>query len=338
MVARRLHPVWLAVVATSAALAACGTSSGGASDASAGTPCGDYFDVLVIGTCGTGPTLPDGELARDRSRFETVCQASLALPGSTVTQSQIEACAQAIHAAGCTGRPGLPQACVWSGTLSAGSACNEAFQCPSGLCFAAAPVGDAGASEPAGCGKCEAVASAGQSCTGTTCAQGTVCDTTKMPSTCATVTSGGASASCNGATTVCDVGSFCDVTTTKCTPTYPVGQACNGSSECSAPATCRAKKCTGPSQDGGGCYVDTDCVAGLGCSVGETCGAVTWATAGQPCGDLARCLVGVCSSSGKCPAVVADGQPCPTDDGHTCDSLSLCVGGVCALEDTVACM
>jgi hypothetical protein len=117
-----------------------------------------------------------------------------------------------------------------------------------------------------------------------------------------------------------------------------VGQACNGSSECTAPATCRAKKCTGPSQSGGGCYVDTDCVAGLGCSVSETCGAVTWAKAGEPCGDLARCLVGVCASSGKCPAVVPDGQPCPTDDEHTCDSLALCVGGVCTLEDTVACM
>jgi hypothetical protein len=338
MGSRRPRSRWLATAATAAALAACSTSSGGGSDASAGTPCGNYFDALVIGTCNTGPMIPDDELARDRARFETVCQASLVLPGSTVTQAQIEACAIAIHDAGCTGRPGLPQACVFSGALSAGSACNEDFQCQGGLCFAAAPVNDGGAGAPNGCGKCEAVASVGQSCAMATCARGAVCDPTKMPSTCATVTSGGAGASCNGATTVCDVGFFCDVATMKCAPTFPVGQACNGSSECTAPATCRAKKCTSPSEAGGGCYIDTDCVAGLGCSVNEQCGAVTWATAGQPCGDLARCVVGACSSAGTCPAVVADGQPCPTDDGHTCDSLSLCVNGKCTLEDTVACM
>lgn len=328
----------LATATIAAVLVACSTSSGGGSDASASTPCGDYFDALLLGACDTGPTLPDDEMARDRARFETVCHASLALPGSTVTEAQLEACAQAIHAEGCTGRPGVPAACLFTGTLAAGSVCNEAFQCQSGLCFVSAPAGDSGTGAPDGCGKCEAVASVGQSCAGTTCAQGTVCDPTKMPSTCATVTSGGAGAACNGATTVCDVGTFCDVTTMACTQAYPVGQACNASAECIAPATCRAKKCTAPSQSGGGCYVDTDCIAGLGCSMAQTCGAVTWASAGQPCGDLARCLVGACSSAGMCPTVVADGQPCPTDDGHTCDSLSLCVGGVCTLEDTVTCM
>ncbi|HEX8795747.1 MAG TPA: hypothetical protein VF765_32580 [Polyangiaceae bacterium] len=327
----------LATAAIAAALVACSTSSGGGSDASAGTPCGDYFDAIVIGVCDTGPTLPDDELARDRARFEKVCLASLALPGSTVTQVQLEACAQAIHAAGCTGRPGVPGACLFAGTLAPGSACNEDFQCQSALCFAAAPVGDAGAGTVGGCGKCEPVASVGQSCAMETCAQGTVCDPTKMPSTCATVTSGGVGAACNGATTVCDVGFFCDVSTMKCTAQHPPGHACTGSSECTAPATCRSKTCASPSQAGGGCYIDTDCVAGLGCSMSETCGAITWASAGQPCGDLARCLVGACSSTGKCPAVVADGQTCPTDDAHTCDSISLCINGVCTLEDTVAC-
>lgn len=327
----------LSTAAIVAALVACGTSSGGGADASAGTPCGDYFDALVIGECNTGPMLPDTELARDRARFEKVCQASLALPGNTVTQAQLEACAQAIHAAGCTGRPGQPAACIFDGTLSAGTACNEAFQCQSGLCFAAAPAGDAGAGAPNGCGMCESVATAGQPCGMTTCAQGTVCDPTKMPSTCQTVTSGGAGAPCNGLTTVCDAGFFCDVATMKCTATYAEGATCNASTECTAPATCRAKKCTAPSQAGGGCYADTDCVAGLGCSAAEQCGAVTWASAGQKCGDLVRCLVGFCSHTFTCPVVVADGQPCPTEDGHTCDSLSLCVGGACTLEDTVAC-
>lgn len=321
-------------------LFACGTGGSGGpggSDASASTPCGDYFDAILLGTCNTGPVLPDDELARDRGRFERVCQASLALPGSTLTQAQLETCAGAIHAAGCTGRPGLPQACLFDGTLAVGAACNEAFQCQSGLCFASAPVGDAGPGATTGCGKCEAVASAGQSCASMTCAAGTVCDPTRSPSVCATVKSGGAGAGCNGVTTVCDVGFFCDVTTMTCKPTFAAGQACTSTSECTAPATCRAKTCASPSQAGGGCYVDTDCASGLGCGVGEKCGAITWASAGQPCGDLARCLVGVCSSAGTCPAVVADGQPCPTDDAHTCDSLSLCVDGACALEDTVAC-
>lgn len=337
MATSRRRSGWLAIAGIAAALAACGTSSGGGGDASAGTPCGDYFDALLLGACNTGPMLPGDEMARDRGRFETVCKASLALPGSTVTEAQVEACAQAIHAAGCTGRPGVPQACLWAGTLSPSSACNEAFQCQSGLCFAAAPVGDAGAGAPGGCGKCEAVATAGQPCTGTTCAQDTVCDPTKMPPTCATVTSVGVGAPCNGATTVCDPGTFCDVTTMKCVATYKEGQTCNASTECTAPATCRAKKCTSPSQAGGGCYVDTDCVAGLGCSMNETCGAVTWASAGEHCGDLARCLVGACTSAGTCPLVVPDGKACPTDESHTCDSLSLCVGGVCTLEDTIAC-
>jgi hypothetical protein len=329
-----------ATAAIAAVLVACGTSSGGGAgaDASADTPCGDYFAAILLGACNTGPVLPADEMARDQARFEKVCQASKALPGSTLTDAQLEACAQAIHAAGCTGLPALPAACLFSGTLTPGSACNEGFQCQSTLCFVAAPVGDAGAGAGTGCGKCEAVASLGQPCGSATCAQGSACNYRGTPPTCVAETSGGAGAACNGSTSVCDVGSFCDVTTMTCTATYPAGQACNASSECKAPATCRAKTCAAPSQVGGGCYVDTDCVAGLGCSMNQTCGTVTWASAGQTCGDLARCLVGACSSAGTCPAVVPDGQPCPTDDEHTCDSLSLCVGGACTLEDTVACM
>ena len=56
--------------------------------------------------------------------------------------------------------------------------------------------------------------------------------------------------------------------------------------------------------------------ARIGCSESGTCASVRWAGSGETCdGYATRCLVGPCSvspaqSQGTCPAVVPEGQPC----------------------------
>jgi hypothetical protein len=325
----------LACWSTLGLLLACRSSSGGPAG-SASTPCGDYFDAINANPCGTGPTLPDAETARLRSRFEQVCASYTTLPGSQITGEDIESCAAAIQAGGCAAEGTTPEVCNVLGTLPAGGACNENFQCQSGVCFQTATVGEAG---PAldDCGKCQMVPGVGQSCT-TNCAPGAACDTSMTPPTCVAVTQVAAGATCNGTTTVCGAGFYCDSGGT-CAALLATGQACGSNGPCAPPATCLGQTCQAPGATGAACGLDSDCAAGLGCGVGSmTCGPVVWASAGQPCGDLTRCLVGSCNYP-MCPSVIGDGQACSPDDASsTCDTFSQCTGGACVLDDSAACL
>ena len=335
----RLARRMVSVVAIGLGLGACGNKGSSQAAADGGsTPCEDYFDASFVGPCPTGPTLPPAELARERARFEQVCQYGLALPGSGLTDAQLEACATAIQSAGCvsSGTP-APAPCNFFGAQPNGFPCNEDFQCQSELCFQSAPVGEAGAppSETT-CGKCSSVGALGDPCSGSTCIPGAVCDTAATSPTCVTPTSGQQGAICDGVAKLCDAGLYCD--TSVCTPALALGKPCSTSAQCAAPAICSAQACAAPGQAGDTCTIDADCAAGLGCSSqSSTCGSVTWASAGDACGDSVRCLVGPCPVLGVCPTVIADGQAC-TDPTSTCDDFSSCVDGTCVLEDSVACM
>jgi hypothetical protein len=312
--------------------------SSGAADAGSSSPCDEYFDAITANPCGTGPTLPDSETARVRSRFERVCAVYTSLPGSTIGGDALEACAAAIQAAGCAGATSTPAVCAVMGTLPTGAACNEPFQCQSGVCFEGAGPIDAGPSTSS-CGQCVAVSALGQPCQ-QNCTAGAVCDFDAATPTCVVPTVRAAGASCDGLTLLCGAGLYCDTTGT-CTALLAAGEPCTSGAQCAPPATCPAGQCQAPGTAGAGCEGDEQCVAGLACSVASmTCGAVTWSSSGQPCGDLTRCLVGACElGTMTCPTVIDDGQPCsPDDPSATCDRYAQCTGGVCVLVDAAICM
>jgi hypothetical protein len=115
------------------------TPEGGASSGSGGstsTQCGDYFNAIVGGGCG-GTVPPAAELARERLRFTILCDAELALPGSGLMASALEACAVAVRSAGaCRASDQATNACRLDvpGSRAAGAPCFGNQQCQSGRC------------------------------------------------------------------------------------------------------------------------------------------------------------------------------------------------------------
>ena len=67
--------------------------------------------------------------------------------------------------------------------------------------------------------------------------------------------------------------------------------------------------------------------------------SITYAQPGQSCAGggmgLVLCEVGQCMN-GKCPTVVADGQPCGMA-GTTCDWFANCTQGTCQLPSAGSC-
>jgi len=325
------------VVASLSALAvasclssSCSSSSNGPAPP-ASTPCGDYYDALDDSPCTNGPTLPASEVARLRARFEQICQSGMALPGSGLTDGTLEACARAVKSAGCAAP--LPAACNITGTLQAGTACNQDFQCQSGGCFQSLTPGEAGASDS--CATCLPISKLGQPCT-TVCPPGATCDHSMATPTCVRVVLEDAGAKCDGQAMQCGAGLYC-TSSGACAVLPAAGQPCTTNGLCAAPANCVGATCEAPGAAGSTCEVDLTCAAGLGCGAAtQTCGSVTWASAGQPCGDLVRCLVGGCN--GVCPTVIADGHACKAGDtSSTCDALAQCQGGTCVRQDSQVC-
>jgi len=310
--------------------------------------CNDYYAAVLdkLAQCGGYPTPPASEAARELARFVEACQNALALPGNNVTSADLEACAGAYSSASCAITK--PAACqLPPGSQPVGAACNESAQCQSNMCS----MSGSGSAAGSGCGTCGAAIAAGQRCGGTVkgeCAQGSVCNLTGTPPTCEALIYGDAGATCDGLAAQCQPGLYCDAKM-KCAAALPSGAACTGTYECTPPLTCTGTApklaCRNPGNAGVACARDADCAPGLGCSDGKTCGTVTWASGGQACGNLARCLVGFCpfdptgKQAGKCPTVIADGQPCdPKNLAEMCDVAASCVGGTCTLGDSVVCM
>jgi hypothetical protein len=318
-----------------------GAPEGGASSGSGGSTsqeCGDYFGAIVGGGC-DGVVPPAAELARERLRFTILCDEELALPGSGLMASALEACAVAVQSAGaCRASDQATNACKLSvpGSRAAGAACFGNQQCQSGQCSRTI---DAGV-EP-GCGTCAAALAVGQTCAaGPSCTAGAACDTTKTPPTCVAISIGDVGASCASPAVICKTGLYCslDGPAPVCAAAKGAGAACNGNVECANPLVCDGMPttCQNPQPAGAAC-VGEDCAAGLTCATQSThtCSTFTWAAAGQPCSDTALCLVGGCSfqgSTGTCRMVIPDGQPCTWDSTTAiCDKFAQCMNGTCVL-------
>jgi hypothetical protein len=334
------------------AVACSGSSSPSSPPATQGA-CDHYFEVVFATSC-SGPTLPSGELARQQARWEQQCKAFFELPGITVSPTQLDRCASAIQALGCSPVATPIAACFWTGTLASGAACNEGAQCGSDSCgFSGGSACDGGSCNT-NCGVCEPGATTGQPC-GVAMPGGKQFIQCESPDDacsggssgeCTPIVRGADGATCDGNALQCEQGLYCDATG-KCATVVAQGAACNDqgrSNPCAAGLTCVQTTgtgkgtCRGLGQSGATCSGDQDCASGFACSAtSRTCGTVTWVDAGGTCSDLARCLIGGCNA-GRCPTVLSDGHRCnPSDLTATCDAFATCQNGTCVLADTVAC-
>lgn len=350
---RRVFPLLVAVGAGCLVVAAGGCGPSPATPSASSSACGDYFDAIYSSGC--QPNFPALELARDRGRFLTLCDAELALPGVGVSSAQLESCAKALASAGICigGTSSLPSECqnFDSGTQASGAACFTGSQCESGNCNTSPPDGGAATSA---CGFCTIPLAVGQSCGMTSnanCGMGSVCSGTTA--TCQVVVYGDVGATCGTDAALCSDGLYCDLTTMQCASAKPAGSACTMTAgECASPLVCLAttNACGSPGRSGAPCMSTEDCAPGFDCATMNQCVAITYAAAGQPCGGAVQCLVGSCTGDGSsdvCPTVIPDGQPCAAQvlvsvgpdasasalaaTPTTCDVFADCENGVCTL-------
>jgi hypothetical protein len=293
----------------SALLLACGgrTADGdGGSPADVSSACDDYFQATLTLACpgrDEGSGYPTSEAARVRSRADTLCAESAALPGSGRTPSVLEACVSALESGGCAGMAVCGEnganGLFGTGSLGSGASCARNFQCASGNCTAANDAPDGGLLR---CGTCAPLPAVGQECAHpdigallAECTEGATCNYAATPPTCVAVTIVGSGEACTAPGAECAAGLSCDPGGT-CVPTVDANAPCSAQ-----------------------------------------CVPLIWASAGQPCGDTVTCLVGDCAfagstSAGVCPTVIPDGQPCsPSDPAFTCDSYASCQGGMCVI-------
>jgi hypothetical protein len=336
--------IWLrttgtALTAGAIAVAACGGTTAGPSGGS--SSCDRYFSTL-FDKCQNLPP-PAGEVARIRARFDQLCANALALPGTSVTATSLDACTSAIESSGCNADQA--QVCKFGpGTLADGSKCVSSAQCMSDTCSAGQPVGDGGVGVVL-CGTCVA----GQPCGSAVCPVNTICTMNGASGSCQPITFGDAGAACDYVVSLCKPGLVCNQASNACAAPGAAGSPCRTASDCEGSLVCpistsgAPSSCQQPGGAGSACQSDSDCGKGLGCDyIAHQCGTVTWASAGQPCGPAVRCLVGYCplngtATSGTCQKVIADGQPCSTSDStQTCDTLSECLG-TCRLLGSSSC-
>jgi hypothetical protein len=354
----RVHTCVLSAVLC--AVACGGQGSGSAAGPQSTTACGRYVAAMLWQGC-PGLQLPPDELSRLQEKFAPTCQRALTLPGSMLTEAQLDACAAALRANSCAAvMPySLPDACVFHGSLAGGAPCSASNQCDSGVC-GSPPAGPAPSG--GGCGQCIAPAAVGQPCPYGLCAQGSFCNTPGYPNPpTATCVAGdppsptvGLGAGCDisngqGDIYVCAAGLYCNRSSV-CAPAGAVdtGGACDQDAACKVGLHCVAGEagqfCDGPQPAGGWCNFDHmlpfDCADGLVCTSGQ-CEPGAWVGDGQVCGGKNVCLRGNCgftsTTEGVCPKVIPDGAPCTNDPTATCDTLSACIDGVCQIAGNLAC-
>jgi hypothetical protein len=323
--------IWLRTTATALtagaiAVTACGGSTAGPSGGGSSSSCDRYYTAL---TACENPQPPASEVSRVRALFDKLCADVLALPGSSITTSSLDACISEMQSAGCNAAS--QAACNFGpGALADGSKCVSNEQCMSDTCSAGQSTGDGGVMP---CGTCVA----GTPCGNAVCAVNTICSQNNGVGSCQPIVFGDSGATCNGVESQCKPGLVCNQVSRICAAPGPAGSPCRASSDCAGSLACPVppggtSTCQAQGGSGAACQSDSDCGMGLGCNfVAHTCATVTWATGGQPCGPTTRCLVGNCNTTnganGTCPTVIADGQPCSTTDfTQTCDTFSDCYG------------
>jgi hypothetical protein len=343
--ATTLRKITLSVALSSMAPVAfaCGGSSSSSGPPNATSACDTLFAAENSLYACEGTPLPASEVSRLLPQFEAECATTLALPGTSLTPAFLTSCAQDIAAAHC-GALDSSTCNLPPGTLAAGAPCVDESQCASSQCNFMAQ-DDGGAFTESACGTCAATIAIGQPCGGATtavCAPGSACTEPSTSPTCQAITHGAAGSPCDLNVSQCDSGLYCDFSTMACVPPAPLGAPCSAAALCASPLVCAASVCSNGAAVGESCDATNVCAVGLTCdATSAKCVAVAWASAGQPCGAEAQCLVGGCDSgsdsTGVCPTVIANGQPCSNDEISTCDTYSNCIDGVCAVADSAVC-
>ncbi len=262
--------------------------------------------------------------------------------------------------------------------LPAGSECRASSQCAEGLgcvngsCAAAKAIGEScddatvcvrGAEcQPSNERVCLTKAGDGERCMGDDCGAGLACDYTATFPVCRPVVALGeacdmgrtcvAGATCNAGSCVllptqgetclfgqCAAGLVCDQSTQVCGERRPLGQSCNGSSECADGLACDMANfpgtCVTKSSAGGSCNGDSArCEAGLHCAIDGTCQPILPAgatcTGAEACGPQAECIF----KEGPSGAGVC--TPIPTTEGATCGFV--CGVGLRCVQKPGACV
>ena len=352
----RRSKLFLAPILPAIVLVACSSSddsSKGApsNDADASTPvtaqaaCEHEFRVRFE-RCNGGNIAP-ATMASARARYLESCVGALALPGSTRTADEVDACATALEAEECGVFPALLPACApKAGTLATGAACNVDAQCQSGHCDVGSPLAKGN-----GCGVCVDAIPEGDTCSEDrlTCAIGTFCvGSPESPNTgrCKKVRLAGANEACNGFDIGCRSGLICasvNGAQASCIPAVAVGESCKDDAMCAKGAFCHLQtgKCTPLAKAGEACDSQTPCSDGLGCDrTTNKCAALTFAEPGESCGGSVACREGVCgqgTGAPTCPRIIEDGKGCLEGAHMTCQAPAACIGGACVMPTTATC-
>lgn len=255
-----------------------------------------------------------GTAATCQKRQQAVCLARLGAADSGQTVARVTTCASAMASA---------QSCEWVGAIDALAACRPAAgkranaqacgdhsQCASTLCRG---------SDTATCGTC-----------GTRAALSAPCSTTSD----------------------CEPGLVCAATSTikVCVARVGVGDKCDSSHVCLAPAVCSAGVCAPPASPGAACDPSLkNCNGGAGYYCHDQkakCAAYAVAAQGEACGyfdgDRVACAYGsTCKltggGKGVCQPIAVDGGSCSASDQVPCLAGAVCDGGVCAVREPDGC-
>jgi hypothetical protein len=315
----------LAALLLSANLLACSSSGGtgdGGSSVSAAQASSDAASAFCARVQACAPAyvqLEWGDVTTCATRSAAELAGTLAATGTSDTASQFEACAKALPGFSCDDvlGHGIPAPCRSTpGSLANGAACGDDSQCSGGHC---------NIPELHTCGLCTTLAAAGASCnTDDDCDYGLQC----AAGVCvAPVASGGA----------------CDASTHPCLPTL----VCS-SGTCATPSAAGASCNPSATQDTcdelHGVFCDTatgKCIDGTFAQAGGACGVVSGTLtlcAAAPGVTAYECKgLSATSATGTCQAPAADGSTCNATTGAFCLPPSVCVSGVCAVDDPSAC-
>lgn len=344
MIALRLFASASLVTTLGALALACSSDPGaGGTEGACAQYASAYREYTAKCTTQAGASRSDSRWQQLEDRMRLACASSLSLPGTGLTPAGISVCANAVRNASCTlDSDDLPQCDFPNGTLADGAACNSGEQCKSGACTKMS----SGTGSSA-CGVCAARVAIGGDCsTNPRCVEDATCSSTSK--TCVAMIRNGVGGSCDGAKyEYCQSGLYCESATKICKERLPAGAACTSSTPCQSGLTCNAtsKTCVAPTSVGEGqtCGGTTfiRCASGLACEpTSSKCVKITWVA---PLGDCSafgsQCEHGSCSSTTKkCPALIADGQPCTSDRATgVCNDFASCIDGKCQLPGTTVC-
>ncbi|MEZ4223644.1 MAG: hypothetical protein R3B13_22030 [Polyangiaceae bacterium] len=260
--------------------------------------------------CGPYNLVGLGTLEDCARREARSCETVFLLEGTTQTPARLNACAAAMPTAACGhlgNVVGIAECLPPPGTLDAGAACVQHYQCASGAC---------GWDAATRCTKCLAVSSKtqplGASCdleAGLACSEGecreSICKLVVLP-----------------------------------------GSACDGTTPCEGLLPCLNNVCSTTLEAGATCTDDNECRYGFDCSQSVCTSNPPGAgpPAGSACGFGSKCGLGLyCAGPeggpGTCKPKLLAGQSCKADVllDDPCEQGLKCVAGTCKREPIVNC-